>query len=517
MKTFLFVALTSIAILIVTSPVCGSEEVPYLYHSPEEIPQPFSFVTDNPKFNEMWTRTIVEILSRQLTNGQLIESSLKSNLYRNTFPRSVAPVLLIKSGYYREARNYLDFMWENQKKDGSFWNFFNRNGIGEGIVEEDGGCYVVAHTYLYTLYSGDSNYLKKRWEKIAKAMDFIEKLFDEELGLVFSTAGYSEGNIKGGYDIYQQAVSAFAFQSASRIAQSLGKAAEAERYADYAKRIQQGIFENLFNRQEGRFYFQRKSDGSFFDPPYPAFLVLSYYDIVDPGNSALEKSFTYLIGGPRYGKQSEEMFGLEPFDHEHATGRGFWLGQNGHGWVIPYLLKSGKLDEAARWLRSLIHMTDDRTYLVPEHVNWAEWDADGGEWQGKKYGVLPDSSAWVDPGNLYALSTAMHLVFNIIETDPGDTEQVVYVRVPTNLGTVSVTNLKAHRGFIDAAFNRKEAALEISLSGEGDGTLVVVGWNAKAGILRDGVPYDRWSVDQSGALRITTDFKPHRFTIRKAH
>lgn len=489
------------------------DNVPYLYSSREEVPHCFSFVTDNPKFNEMWTRTIAEILSRQLVNGQLIESSPESDLYPNTFPRSVSPAILVKSSHYGEALRYLDFMWENQKKDGSFWNFYDRKGKGGGIVEEDGGCYVVGHTYLYSLYSGDREYLRKRWPGIERAMGFLENLYNEELGLVFSTAGYSEGNIGGGYDIYHQAVSAFAFRSASKIAAVLGKETIARRWAERAGKIREGVFENLMNPEEGRFSFQRLPDGSFFDPPYPAFLVLSYYDIVEPDTPALERSFAYLIEGPRYAAYSEKIFGLEPFDHAHPTGRGFWLGQNGHGWVIPYLLKAGKLEEADRWLASLIYTTDDSTYLIPEHINWSGWDADGGEWEGKKYGVLPDPSAWVDPGNLYALSTAMHMVFNFIETDPEDTAQVVYFRVPPTFGMAAVTNLKAHRGYLDASFERKDKRTEISISGYGKGRLAVMGCSGTSRVLVDGIPTDGWSLDRSGTIHITTDFRPHRLTI----
>jgi hypothetical protein len=500
---------------MMTTPAHGSEgDIPYIYGSRDDAPRYFSFVTDNPKFNEMWTESLVEFLSRQLENGQLIESMVESKLYMNAFPRSVTPLILIKSGYYREARRYLDFMWENQKKDGSFWNYYDMRGVGGGKVEEDGGCYVVAQTYMYSLYSGDHEYLKVRWGKIRKAMGYLEELFNGDLNLVFSTAGYSEGNIAGGYNIYHQAVSVFAFRSAAGIAELLGKRKDAQRYTEYEEKIKEGLFENLFYDEGGRFSFQRRPDGSFFDPPYPAFLMLSYYDIIDPSESAFERSFEYMIEGPRYGEYSEEIFGLEPFDHEHATGRGFWFGQNGHGWVIPYLLKAGRLDEADRWIRSLVSSTDNRTYLVPEHINWGEWDPDGGEWAGVKYGILPDSSAWVDPGNLYALSTAMHMVFNIIETDPADERQVVHIRVPSSFGMVSVTNLKANKGYLDAAFVRKNGSVDVSISGRGEGRLVIVGAEGDLEVSRDGVLYELWSRDAIGNTHITTDFHPHKFTIQ---
>ena len=491
------------------------EAIPYRYGSREEVPRYFSFVTDNPKFNRMWTETVVEILSRQLENGQLIESSSKSGIYPNTFPRNLAPVILAKCGYDAEVRKYLDFMWENQKADGSFWNYHDRQGTGTGKIEEDGGCYVVGHTCVYALYSGDVDYLKQRWGGIRKAMDFLEDHFSKDVNLVYATAGYSEGNIKGGYDIYQQALSIYAFRSAARIAGLIGREGDADRWSEYARKIRAGIYENLYNQEAGRFVFQKRPDGTFFDPPYPGFLVLSYYDVIEPDEKGLDRSFAYLVGGPRYGEVSDEIFGLEPFDHAHPTGRGFWIGQNGHGWVIPYLLKAGRLEEADRWFRSLIACTDNKTFLVPEHINWSFWDADGGEWAGKRYGLFPDSTAWVDPGNLLALSTAMHMVFTIVETDPGDEDQRLYFRVPSSLGAVAVSNLKGRGGYIDATFVRVGDGIELSLSGAGKGEIVVVGVAKDVRVKKDGLPYEGWRWDAPGSLHIQTDFHPHRFTIRQ--
>jgi len=506
-------AVAFIFLFAVTKGNAGKDEAAYIYSSREEVPRYFSVVTDEPEFNRMWNTTITEILSRQLENGQLIESSTESGLYPHSFPRSVTTALLIKSGRLAEARKHLDFLWEHQKGDGSFWNFYNRKGKGEGLVEEDGGCYVVGHTYLYYLYSGDRDYLNKRWRKIAKAMDFIENLFDKNLGLVYSTAGYSEGNIKGGHNIYHQAISVFGFRSASGIASALGKDSEASSYRKYVKRIKKGIYDNLFNEEEGRFSFQRRKEGGFFDPPYPAFLVLAYYDVFDPREEAFEGSFKYLVEGPRYGEYSEEIFGLEPFDHDHSTGRGFWIGQNGHGWVIPYLLKAGRMDEANRWMKGLIAATDNRTFLVPEHINFGPWDPDGGSWDGKHYGVLPDPTAWVDPGNLYALSTAMHLVFNLVETDPGDEKQKIYFRVPPTFNMVGVSNLRIQAGYLDASYFRKGGEVEISVSGSGEGKLVVVGFARNVQVERDGTPWNNWLSDAAGDIIITTDLNDHTFTI----
>jgi hypothetical protein len=127
--------------------------------------------------------------------------------------------------------------------------------------------------------------------------------------------------------------------------------------------------------------------------------------------------------------------------------------------------------------------------------------------------VLPDPKAWVDPGNLYALSTAMHFVFNIIETDPADEGQVIYFRVPPAFGMVGISNLRAQSGYVDASYVRKEGMIEITVSGTGDGKIVVVGAAGADRVTRDGTPWEEWVSDGTGDIIITSDLENRSFTI----
>jgi len=438
-------------------------------------------------------------------------------MYPNSFPRNVCPLILLKSGYTAEVRSYLDFLWRTQKKDGSFWNYFDRAGKGGGIVEEDGGAYVVYHTLLYGRYSGDTEYLRRHWVRIRRALDFLKGLLKHDVGLYYSTAGYSEGNVKGGYNIYHQAISMLAFESGAGIADLLGRTGERAEYLALLEEVRTGVRRHLVNEAENRYYFQLKPDGTYFDKPFPAPLILGYYDRVDPNDPFLAGSVDYILSGPLYGEFSREIFGLEAIDVERATGSGFWMGQVGHGWVIPYFLKAGRLDEADRWFRGLVAATDARTFLVPEHINWGGFDPDGGEWEGRHYGVLPDSSAWVDPGNLYAMATAMHVVFTIVDVDAGDPAQRVFIRVPTSVGFVGVTNLKAREGMLNVTWRRIDGGDEITLSGRGEGSVVVVGKDPEGtyGVTRDGEPWEAWKMDANGRLSIRTDLRPHVITIQR--
>ncbi|MFQ6105128.1 MAG: hypothetical protein ACE5OP_12700, partial [Candidatus Glassbacteria bacterium] len=91
------------------------EKSPLIYESPDTVRRHFALVTDDPEFNSTWSITVPEILSRQLKNGEFIESSRESNMYPHCFPRNVYPDILLRCGYFEEVKRYLEFMWENQK------------------------------------------------------------------------------------------------------------------------------------------------------------------------------------------------------------------------------------------------------------------------------------------------------------------------------------------------------------------------------------------------------------------
>jgi hypothetical protein len=518
-KKLLFPLLALVVILLIladnNTAFPNKKESKYIYASPEEVTRHFSLITDNPEFNSTWAITIPEILSRQLENGEFIESSQESGMYPHCFPRNVFPDVLLRCGYTEEVRKYLDFMWKNQKKDGSFWNYFDKRGKGAGIVEEDGGAYIIWQTYLYYLHTKDPGYLWKHWDGVKRAIEFFKNLRDEELGLFYSTAGYSEGNIKGGFNVYHQSISVLAFRSATRIAQVLGKTMEAQEYNEIARELPGLIKRHLYDEEKGRFVFQLRKDGTINDKPYPAFLVLGYYDVFDPVDEALQRTIQYVREGPLYGKYSEELFGFEGIDVERITGSGFWIGQAGHGWMTPYLLKKGDLREAAIWFEGLVATRDKKTNLIPEHINWAGFDEDGGSWQGETLGVIPSPSAWVDPGNLYSMGTAIRVVFFMIDSRMDGPTPMITLRIPEGISTISASNIRTPSGYVDIIFERDEGSTSISVNGEGEGSIkILLEGQGKPSISRNGERYDHFSFsDSPPAIEITTDFTHHTFQL----
>ncbi len=128
-------------------------------------------------------------------------------------------------------------------------------------------------------------------------------------------------------------------RSATRIAEILGKTNQAQEYKKTAEAIPISIKKHMIENGLNRFVFQlRKSaDGSLTvnDSPYPAHFVLGYYDIFDPVDETLYNTIRFVKEGPLYGRYSDEIFGFEGIDVERATRSGFWIGQAGHGWMIP--------------------------------------------------------------------------------------------------------------------------------------------------------------------------------------
>jgi hypothetical protein len=512
-------ALLTLVTVAAATGLGAKEKSPYRYASADDVVRHFAFVTDQAGFNATWEVTVPSILSRQLENGLFIESTRESNLYPHAFPRNVFPDILLRSGYFDEIRRYLDFMWKNQKKDGSFWNYFDQRGKGAGIVEEDGGAYIIWQTYRYYLHTKDIGWLRSRWNGVVRAIEFLDGLRDEKLGLFYSTAGYSEGKITGGYNVYHQAIAFLAYRSAARIAEVLGKTDEADHCREIVQELPVRIREHLYDPEKGRFVFQLRRDGTVNDKPYPAFLILSYYHVFSATDELLARTIDYVRNGPLYGEYSADLFGFEGIDVERTTGSGFWIGQAGHGWYIPYLLERGELERAGRWFNGLAAARDPKTNLIPEHINWAGFDENGGAWKatGDVFGVLPSPSAWVDPGNLYSMGTAMRVVFFIVNSDMEGRTPAVTLRVPASVGSLSAANIQTPAGYADLLYEREagDGDIEVTLSGDGEGVLrILFEGDGPPAVSRDGEAYDHVSLlDSPPAVEIRTDFTAHTFRL----
>ncbi len=317
--------------------------------------------------------------------------------------------------------------------------------------------------------------------------------------------------------MYHQAVIYLAYRCATGIAEVIGKTDEADRYRRIVRELPARIREHLYDPEKGRFVFQLRKDGTVNDKLYPAFLVLSYYDVFEASNEAYARTIEYVRNGPLYGEYSEDLFGFEGIDVERTTGSGFWIGQAGHGWFLPYLLESGRLERAARWFEGLAATRDAKTNLIPEHINWAGFDEDGGAWEqtGDVFGVLPSPSAWVDPGNLYSMGTAMRVVFFIVDSDMGGRTPSITLRVPSSVSELSAANIQTPAGYADLLYERDDGGIKVTLSGDGEGVLrILYEEEGRPRVTRDGEDYEHVSFGGSPpAVDIRTDFTPHTFRL----
>jgi hypothetical protein len=361
------------------------------------------------------------------------------------------------------------------------------------------------------------DFLERHWKDLLEAMALFERLRSPETGLFYANAGYAEGTIKGGYDVYHQSITVLASRSAAAIARILGKLDEADRWARIAEELPGLVRTHLSTEDEGRFVFQKRGDGTTNDKPYPACLVLGYFDVLDPMDEMLSRTVDYVRNGPLFGKYSDLIFGFEGIELERVTGSGFWIGQAGHGWIIPYLLRKGDLEEAGVWLRSMAACRDRETNLIPEHINWAGFDPDGGAWQatGDVFGVLPSPTAWVDPGNLYSMGTAIRALFFIVDSRMEGAGPFITLRVPPTLASLSASDIQTPTGYATLLYAQDERDITLFLSGDGEGSVRILHVHeGKPAVTRDGEPYPQAAFsDAPPAVTLTTDFSPHTFTL----
>ncbi len=448
---------------------------------PAQRPEPFvpsarslhaSFHTDNWKFNHIVAEAFPEILERELPSGALIESGPESNLYPHIFPRAMWPMLLARCGYLDAVHDYLAFMYDHRQKDGSFANFYRTSdGKGMGVREEDGGSYVVWATAAYLRFGGDEAFVRDHWQDVRKAMRFLEKSQDRDTGLLGSTAGTMETpEFEQGFNIYHQLISIAGFRAAARIADGLGEPGDAAHWRELEGTIRQGIVDHLTTPDGTRFVYKTVDDGNQF---WAAYFLFTYWDVWNPHDPVLTATIDRVMADQV--AEDGRMLALEPFSMTTPTGNGPWLGQWGHGMIICHFLRTGDLAEAGRWLDSFVDLIDTRTFLVPEHINWARWDADGGRPDYPGYGLYPDESAWVDPGNLFTEGTAMMMLPTMVELDPDDAAANLWVRLPVGLDRMEADNLLGPQGYVSVRARRDGGSWSVDLSGGGAVRLHLVG------------------------------------------
>jgi GH15 family glucan-1,4-alpha-glucosidase len=214
----------------------------------------------------VYNRALITVLQHRVNNGAFIAApTLTSPAYRYVWPRdgSKSAVDLLEAGYAAEAKQFFEFLEQQLLGDGSFAVNYFPDGSGpmwnfgrEGNENDQPGMLPWGVSKVYEV-TNDQTWLRARYAGVRKAADFLvtvspsgfvgpsRDLWELETGASWT---YANGSAIAG------------LEAAARIAQALGEAGDATRYAGRAAQMR-ATLQSKFVTPEGYFARGLKKNG----------------------------------------------------------------------------------------------------------------------------------------------------------------------------------------------------------------------------------------------------------------
>ncbi len=304
--------------------------------------------------------------------------------YRYTWLRDsyFAMRALLRSGHYDEVERMLNFFYRIQGADGHWKSpLYTIDGkeLGNEIVikeltgpgEEDqirlGNAAskqlqldsegsVLHATYLYYLFTGDMDFLRKHWEKVRKSGNWIKKNHSRR------EAGPWESRDGGEHYTYGKVICYVGMESASKIAKILGKKDE---WKKESEKLKKNILKNAWSEQRQAFLQTFEKDA----PIDISVLSIEDYGLAKPDDRRIRK--TVQLIEEKLIKDGGVM------RYENAT-LPFYLPTL---WLASHYIRNGNKKRATELIRTCVDSSTD-LYLVAEHFNPRH---------GTQYGNFPQS------------------------------------------------------------------------------------------------------------------------------
>lgn len=234
----------------------------------------------------------------------------------------------------------------------------------------------------YVRWSGDLNFLKENWESICDALEWCERMdVDGDLLIDNPPAGhqwfdYGEKNMIDLVAIWQKALEEGAF-----VARSLGRRDLEERWLSKAKKINQILNRDFWNKEKGYFYDRKLPDGSFLDLATCNPLVPLLWRQVEEEKAqqalTLVSSPSFTVDwGVRTTAKNEKIY--NPWGYHEGT---VWPLVT--GWASLAQFSNCRPEEGYKLLSSNAMMTRDFCLgYIPEILNGDKYEAGGCALQG---------------------------------------------------------------------------------------------------------------------------------------
>ncbi len=321
---------------------------------------------DEKRATGLYESSIEQLLKAQLDNGAIIPCNANKQ-YVHIFPRDhgFAALALLGAGKHEEAKKALEFALKHQdKKEGNFPQRWDEAGSNTGYrgIPPDGTAMVLFAFAKYVLEKNNIDFAEKNWDKIEKAVDYLNSCLISDKNLVFSPSSIHEfPPDEKGYEIWTNALCCATFRELSKVAEKIRV-----EYEPLGKEnlLKDSLMDYMWNSRSNSFVktIKVKESSSVVTGPDASALALSFFDVFPPSDKRLaqtaklvdEKLWHREYGGiSRYAREEGREtggFGASPF---------FTL------LLADHFTKAGDKAKAEKYISWAINMSYDG--LLPEH------------------------------------------------------------------------------------------------------------------------------------------------------
>ncbi len=280
-------------------------------------------LTIKPEFNkekleELFNESVTLILQAQLDSGGILTTVSEEPLHY-IYPRNhlLATLGLIYAGKFEEAKKALEFAFRGQnKRTGALPQRWDRNGNDASYRKVEVDCTALfLYTFAeYVIKSADYEFAERYWERIEKAVDFINSKIVPGKNLVLTPNSIHEyAPIDYGYEIWCNALCCAAFRELSSIAEKIRL-----QYAPLDKEnlVKEAIMSYMWNSRIKSFIKTIKVEDAVgvILGPDASVLALSFFNVFNDADERIKSTVAFLEENLRY----KELDGLQDYPEQYG-------------------------------------------------------------------------------------------------------------------------------------------------------------------------------------------------------
>jgi len=200
-------------------------------------------------------------------------------------------------GGQNDVKKILDVFEKYQALNGKILHELTTSGAVHYDASDATPLYVALAAH-YLKYTGDVEYIRKKWKSLKKAMEFCYSTDTDGDGLIEITNvghGWVEGGALFGThtEIYLAGSWVAALESAAYIAKSLGGHDEAWLYQKDAERVKKRIDHSFWDKKNEYYYVGMEQDGTFRKEESVLTAVPIYFDAIIDSEKAKKSAIKY--------------------------------------------------------------------------------------------------------------------------------------------------------------------------------------------------------------------------------